>query len=86
MCGIGIDALLGGADEMDRRCSVPDLTVAPPAPDACSSSSAQGKTSHVMMPYSSASISWPTGSASSGPSLGKQRDHAGRTVYAGFRP
>lgn len=90
MCGIDAKALLEGADEMDRRCSVPDLTRNPASLLAAllvELGTTKGKTNHVLMPYSSAQYLladwfrqlWAE-------SLGKQNDLKGQTVYAGFTP
>lgn len=90
MCGIDIDGLLEGADEMDRRCCIADLTRNPAALLAAllvELGTTKGKPNHVMMPYSNSLYLladwfrqlWAE-------SLGKQSDLDGQTVYAGFTP
>jgi len=90
MCGIDIDALLGGAAEMQRRVENPDWSANP----ACLLAAikyvcltAKGKPIHVMMPYSNRLCGladwyrqlWAE-------SLGKKTDRTGRDVFAGPTP
>ena len=90
MCGIDIDALLDGADEMDRRCAVPDLARNPGALLAAllvELGTTKGKPNHVLMPYSNALYllaDWYRQLWAE--SLGKQHDATGQVVYAGFTP
>ncbi len=90
MTGIDITALLDGADDMDRRCSAPDLSRNPAAMLAAllvELGTTKGKPNHVLMPYSNSLYLladwfrqlWAE-------SLGKQNDVKGQTVYAGFTP
>jgi len=90
MAGIDIDALLDGADAMDKRCSSPDLSQNPAAMLATllvDLGLRKGKTNHVLMPYCNALYLladwfrqlWAE-------SLGKLESLDGETVYAGFTP
>ena len=90
MCGIDIEALLKGAADMDKSCSRAELTQNPAAMLAfllVELGQTKGKTNHVLMPYANSLYLladwfrqlWAE-------SLGKQRDRAGNTVFAGFTP
>ncbi|MFG0260711.1 MAG: glucose-6-phosphate isomerase [Phycisphaerales bacterium JB041] len=90
MAGIDIDALLDGADAMDKRCSSPDLSQNPAAMLATllvDLGLRKGKTNHVLMPYCNGLYLladwfrqlWAE-------SLGKRESLDGETVYAGFTP
>ncbi len=90
MTGIDIDALLDGADAMDRRCCDPDLAKNPAAMLATllvDLGLRKGKTNHVLMPYCNGLYLladwfrqlWAE-------SLGKRINLDGETVYAGFTP
>lgn len=90
MAGIDIDALLDGADAMDRRCESEDLAQNPAAMLATllvELGQSKGKTNHVLMPYCNALYLladwfrqlWAE-------SLGKRVNLDGETVYAGFTP
>jgi len=89
MCGIDVEALLGGAADMDKRTKDGDVVANPAAMlDAIHYLlDRKGKTISVMMPYSSSLYScadwfrqlWAE-------SLGKQYDLNKRTVYAGQTP
>ncbi|MCX5688466.1 MAG: glucose-6-phosphate isomerase [Planctomycetota bacterium] len=90
MCGIDIDALLKGAADMDRTCSLTELSKNPAAMLAfllVELGQTKGKTNHVLMPYANSLYLladwfrqlWAE-------SLGKQRDRNGNTVFAGFTP
>ena len=90
MAGIDIDALLDGADAMDKRCTSPDLSQNPAAMLATllvDLGLRKGKTNHVLMPYCNALYLladwfrqlWAE-------SLGKLESVDGETVYAGFTP
>ena len=90
MAGIDIDALLDGADAMDKRCSNPDIAQNPAAMLATllvDLGLRKGKTNHVLMPYCNALYLladwfrqlWAE-------SLGKRESLDGETVYAGFTP
>jgi glucose-6-phosphate isomerase len=90
MCGIDIDALLDGAADMDRRCSNAEDPLRNPAAVLAwllMSFAASGKRNHVLMPYANQLYLladwfrqlWAE-------SLGKQRDRAGREVFAGATP
>ena len=90
MTGIDIDALLDGADAMDRRCCDPDLAKNPAAMLATllvDLGLRKGKTNHVLMPYCNGLYLladwfrqlWAE-------SLGKRVNLDGETVYAGFTP
>lgn len=90
MCGIDINALLDGAAEMDKRCSVPDLSKNPAAMIATLLTRLgreKGKTVHVMMPYSNALYllaDWYRQLWAE--SLGKRFDRQGKEVFTGFTP
>lgn len=90
MAGIDIDAMLDGAAAMDARCSLPDAARNPAAMLAyllVELGTNLGKPNHVMMPYSNALYllaDWYRQLWAE--SLGKQKDLAGETVYAGFTP
>jgi len=90
MCGIDIDALLDGAHSMDPICSRDTLTQNPAAMLAfllVELGSSKGKCNHVMMPYSNAlyfMADWYRQLWAE--SLGKEKDLAGNTVFAGFTP
>ncbi|HBS29175.1 MAG TPA: glucose-6-phosphate isomerase [Phycisphaerales bacterium] len=90
MAGIDIDALLDGAADMDRRCSVPDLRKNPAAMLAVLLTRLgreKGKGVHVMMPYSNnlyLLADWFRQLWAE--SLGKRVDKAGKEVFAGFTP
>jgi glucose-6-phosphate isomerase len=90
MCGIDIDALLKGAADMDRTCSLTELSKNPAAMLAfllVELGQTKGKTNHVLMPYANSLYLladwfrqlWAE-------SLGKQHDRNGNTVFAGFTP
>lgn len=90
IAGIDIDALLDGADAMDRRCTNPDLAQNPAAMLATllvDLGQRKGKTNHVLMPYCNALYLladwfrqlWAE-------SLGKRTSLGGEKVYAGFTP
>ncbi|MCB9840748.1 MAG: glucose-6-phosphate isomerase [Phycisphaeraceae bacterium] len=95
MCGIDIEALLDGADAMDKRCSEVELGKNPAAMLATllvelgtrGGRGGQAKPNHVLMPYSNGLYLladwfrqlWAE-------SLGKRVDTAGREVFAGFTP
>ncbi|MBK7404630.1 MAG: glucose-6-phosphate isomerase [Phycisphaerales bacterium] len=90
MAGIDLDALLDGADAMDRRCSNPDLAQNPAAMLATllvELGTRKGKSNHVLMPYCNALYLladwfrqlWAE-------SLGKRVSLTGDTVFAGFTP
>ena len=90
MCGIDIGALLDGAAEMDKRCSVERLQENPAAVLATllvRLGREKGKTNHVMMPYSNGLYllaDWYRQLWAE--SLGKARSLDGKTVNAGFTP
>jgi glucose-6-phosphate isomerase len=89
MCGIRIEALLGGAAAMDERCSSPDLRRNPAAMLALLliELARLGKVNHVLMPYSNRLYLladwfrqlWAE-------SLGKRHDRGGKEVFAGATP
>ncbi len=90
MCGIDIDALLGGADAMARRLSEPNWRANPACVLAAVQHlmfAAKGKPIHVMMPYSNRLFGladwyrqlWAE-------SLGKAVDRSGREVFVGPTP
>jgi len=90
MCGIDIDALLDGADAMDKRCSCEKLGENPAAMLAAllvELGTRKGKTNHVLMPYANSLYLladwfrqlWAE-------SLGKQHDRDGEEVFTGFTP
>jgi len=90
MCGIDIDALLDGADAMDKRCSSEKLSENPAAMLAAllvELGTHKGKTNHVLMPYANSLYLladwfrqlWAE-------SLGKQHDRDGEEVFTGFTP
>jgi glucose-6-phosphate isomerase len=90
MAGVDIDALLDGADAMDRRCESPDIAKNPGAMLATllvELGQRKGKPNHVLMPYCNALYLladwfrqlWAE-------SLGKRVNLDGETVYAGFTP
>jgi glucose-6-phosphate isomerase len=89
-CGIDIDALLDGADDMDRRCSNEDLARNPAAMLATllvELGQRKGKTNHVLMPYANGLYllaDWYRQLWAE--SLGKQHDRSGDEVFAGFTP
>jgi glucose-6-phosphate isomerase len=90
MCGIDIEALLGGAADIDKPCSNPDLLKNPAAMLAyllVELGTAKGKTNHVLMPYSNELYflaDWYRQLWAE--SLGKQKDLQGNDAYAGFTP
>lgn len=90
MCGIDINALLDGAAEMDKRCSVPDLSKNPAAMLATLLTRLgieKKKTVHVMMPYANALYllaDWYRQLWAE--SLGKRFDKQGKEVFTGFTP
>jgi len=90
IAGIDIDALLDGADAMDKRCSSPDLSQNPAAMLATllvELGTRKGKTNHVMMPYCNAlylMADWFRQLWAE--SLGKRVSLDGDTVFAGFTP
>ncbi|MCG3123802.1 MAG: Glucose-6-phosphate isomerase [Phycisphaerales bacterium] len=90
MCGIDIDALLGGAAEMDARCRRDSLLENPAALLAfllVELGTTKGKTNHVLMPYASSLYllaDWYRQLWAE--SLGKRVDKTGETVFAGFTP
>ncbi len=90
MCGIDINALLDGAAEMDKRCSVPDITRNPAAMLATLLTRLgreKGKVVHVMMPYANALYllaDWYRQLWAE--SLGKRFDKQGKEVFTGFTP
>ncbi len=90
MAGIDIDAMLDGADAMDKRCSSPDLAQNPAAMLATllvELGTRKGKTNHVMMPYCNAlylMADWFRQLWAE--SLGKRVSLDGDTVFAGFTP
>ena len=90
MCGIDIDALLDGADDMDEPCSRRELTRNPAALLAMllvELGQRKGKTCHVLMPYANALYSmadwfrqlWAE-------SLGKTIEMIGGGNHVGFTP
>ena len=90
MCGIDIDALLDGANDMDERCSNPELAQNPAAMLAVllvELAQRKGKPNHVMMPYVNGMYLmadwfrqlWAE-------SLGKRLSTRGEEVFAGFTP
>ena len=89
MCGIDIDALLKGAEDMDQRVQNPDLFANPAAMIAAIHYllDKRGKRISVMMPYSNALYSladwyrqlWAE-------SLGKKKIESGREVFVGQTP
>ncbi|HET6429143.1 MAG TPA: glucose-6-phosphate isomerase [Phycisphaerae bacterium] len=90
MCGIDIDALLGGAARMADRCRQADWRSNPACVLAAVKylmMTAKGKPIHVMMPYSNRLYSladwyrqlWAE-------SLGKANDRSGREVFVGPTP
>lgn len=89
-CGIDIDALLDGAEAMDRRCSDEDLARNPAAMLATllvELGQRKGKTNHVLMPYANGLYllaDWYRQLWAE--SLGKQHDRSGDEVFAGFTP
>jgi glucose-6-phosphate isomerase len=89
-CGIDIDALLDGADAMDRRCSDEDLARNPAAMLATllvELGQRHGKTNHVLMPYANGLYllaDWYRQLWAE--SLGKQFDATGDEIFAGFTP
>jgi glucose-6-phosphate isomerase len=90
MCGIDIESLLGGAADMDKACSKPELLKNPAAILAfllVELGTTKGKTNHVLMPYANALYllaDWYRQLWAE--SLGKEKDRQGNTVYAGFTP
>ncbi len=89
MCGIDIDALLDGAAEMDERCSVRDAMKNPAATIAwlLMAFAGNGKSNHVMMPYSNALYllaDWYRQLWAE--SLGKRVNRKGEEVFAGATP
>jgi glucose-6-phosphate isomerase len=90
MCGIDINGLLDGAAEMDKRCSVPDLSKNPAAMLATLLTRLgreKGKTVHVMMPYANALYllaDWYRQLWAE--SLGKRFDKQGKEAFTGFTP
>jgi glucose-6-phosphate isomerase len=90
MCGVNIEELLAGADDMDKACSQESLLDNPAALLASilvELGTTKGKTNHVMMPYANSLYLladwfrqlWAE-------SLGKERDLQGNEVFAGFTP
>ena len=90
VCGIDIEALLDGAQAMDKRCSNENLTENPAAMLAgilVELGTKKGKPNHVLMPYANGlkllgdwyAQLWAE-------SLGKKFDKAGETVFTGFTP
>ncbi|MEL7474198.1 MAG: glucose-6-phosphate isomerase [Planctomycetota bacterium] len=90
MTGIDLDALLAGADAMDRRCGNRDLSQNPAALLATllvELASRKGKNNHVIMPYANGLYLladwfrqlWAE-------SLGKRVDLDGDQVFAGYTP
>ncbi|MBL4592049.1 MAG: glucose-6-phosphate isomerase [Phycisphaerales bacterium] len=90
MCGIDIDALLGGAQAMDKRCTNPDLTKNPAAMLALllvELGTRKGKTNHVLMPYAnSLKLLGDWYAQLWAESLGKKYDTTGEVVFTGFTP
>lgn len=90
MCGIDIDALLDGAEDMDAPCSREDLLTNPAAMLALllvELGTQKGKVNHVMMPYCNAMYllaDWYRQLWAE--SLGKKAALTGETIYAGFTP
>lgn len=90
MCGIDINSLLDGAAEMDKRCSVPDLSKNPAAMLATLLTRLgreKGKTVHVMMPYANSLYllaDWYRQLWAE--SLGKRFDKQGKEAFTGFTP
>lgn len=90
MCGIDIDALLNGATDMDQPCSSPALSANPAAQLATvlvELGARNGKTNHVMMPYSNRLRTltdwWAQLWAES---LGKRVETVAGVTHAGFTP
>jgi glucose-6-phosphate isomerase len=89
MCGIDIEALLDGAAEMDRRCSVTPASENPAATLAflLTTFARSGKPNHVLMPYCNALYDladwyrqlWAE-------SLGKRQSRDSAEVFAGATP
>lgn len=90
MCGIDIDALLDGANAMDKRCAEPELARNPAAMLATllvRLGLEKGKTVHVMMPYANQlylMADWYRQLWAE--SLGKWESLDGKEVFAGFTP
>lgn len=90
MGGIDVDALLDGADEMDRVCSRPPLRENPAALLALllvELGQRKGKTNHVMMPYANNLYSFADWFRQLwAESLGKTAESVAGPVYMGFTP
>lgn len=89
MCGIDIDGLLDGAAAMDKRCSAKNAKDNPAATLAwlLMQFAAQGKRSHVLMPYANnlyLLADWFRQLWAE--SLGKRFDRDGKEVFAGATP
>jgi glucose-6-phosphate isomerase len=90
MCGVDIDALLDGAERMDRRCSSESLEDNPAAMLATllvRLGREKNKPNHILMPYSSAMdlfADWYRQLWAE--SLGKRHTTTGDEIHAGFTP
>lgn len=90
MCGIDIEAMLDGAQAMDKRCSNENLTENPAAMLALllvELGTRKGKPNHVLMPYAnSLKLLGDWYAQLWAESLGKKYDAQGETVFTGFTP
>ena len=90
MCGIDIEALLDGAERMDKRCSSESLQENPAALLATllvRLGRERNKANHILMPYSSAMdlfADWYRQLWAE--SLGKRHTTSGEEIHAGFTP
>ena len=89
LCGIDIDSLLDGAQEMDTLCSQENMDANPAAKLATLlfELGGRGKVNHVMMPYCNAlylMADWFRQLWAE--SLGKRFDTDGKEVFAGYTP
>ncbi len=90
ICGINIEAMLDGAQAMDKRCSNENLTENPAAMLALllvELGTRKGKPNHVLMPYAnSLKLLGDWYAQLWAESLGKKFDNQGETVFTGFTP